>query len=672
MPTFEISLPNGEQYHVDAPDENAAYSALRGQHQGLDKYHQNARNLINDQAAKGRDISGGYLDKYLKGATMGFGDELVAGARTGLGAIVDPIKHIGDANYKPISIGERYNYEKALEDERAKDADRRTGAFGTIAELVGGLGTGVGAARSGLTLLKQGQSLGQMARAGALEGAGYGAVSGAGEGDGLSDRLRKALGGAASGAALGGALPLAAEGIKVAAAKPLSNLLATRDPKTAVAAKLAEDLKASGKSLDQVKLEIDNANAAGVPITLADVLGNEGQRRLYTAAGASGPGREFAKTFLNRRQAGQADRVSNILDEGLGLDQIGRPTARRYEEALTDVRKNAADRNYPAARRGAGEVDVSPVIDFANTNLVPSVNPARENSVERAVSDAVSYLRGEEGDISNFSQALQAKTEIQAILDKNPRASYILGPMLQRLDAALADASAGYRRANDTFARHSRDIEAIAAGQDASKGGRFANNVADYNALSPQGQASFRVGYGDVKQGQLEKYRAGRNAADWLLTPKTEAELGAMSQYQGPTVPGGNNPANEIERRLGLENTTSQTRNAVLGGSRTAENLADMEGAGIDPRIFAAIGQLFHGNVKGALSSGGQFVSTYGGGNTPAVREELAKLYLSNGNVDLGALLKQANQQSSKWSRRQRRAVQGLLSAGAIGAGSLQ
>lgn len=672
MPTFEISLPSGEKYHVDAPDEATAYSALRGQHSDLDKYHQRARQLIDDQAAKGRDISGGFLDKYLKGATMGFGDELVAGMRTGLGAVADPFRHIGDPNYKSVPLAERYNYEKALEDERAKDADRKTGVFGTVAELAGGLGTGVGAARSGLTLLKQGQTLGQMARAGALEGAGYGAVSGAGEGDGLNDRLQKAFKGGVAGAAIGGSLPLAAEGIKVAAAKPLSNILATRDPQSAAVARLAEDLQSSGKSIDQVKLEIDNANAAGIPITLADVMGKEGQRRLYTAAGASGPGRDFATTFLNRRQSGQADRVSNILDEGLGLDQLGRPTARRYEEALTKVRKDAADINYPAARRGAGEVDVSPVVDFANTNLVPSVNPARDNSVERAVSDAVSYLRGEEGDISNFNQALQAKTEIQAILDKNPRASYILGPMLQRLDAALADASAGYRRANDTFARQSGDIEAIAAGQDASRGGRFANNVADYNSLSPQGQASFRVGYGDVKQGQLEKYRAGRNAADWLLTPKTEAELGAMSQYQGPTVPGGNNPANEIERRLGLENTTSQTRNAVLGGSRTAENLADMEGAGVDPRLFAALGQLFHGNLKGALSSGGQFISTYGGGNTPAVREQLAKLYLSNGNIDLAALLKQANQQSSKWNRRQRRAVQGLLSTGAIGAGGMQ
>jgi len=170
--------------------------------------------------------------------------------RTGLGAVADPLRHIGDPNYQSVPLAERYRYEKALEDERAKTADKKTGALGTLAELVGGLGTGVGAARSGLTLLKQGQTLGQMARAGASEGAGYGAVSGAGGGDGVNDRLQKAFTGGAMGAALGGTLPLAAEGIKVAAAKPLSNILAARDPQSAAVAKLAEDLQSSGKSLE--------------------------------------------------------------------------------------------------------------------------------------------------------------------------------------------------------------------------------------------------------------------------------------------------------------------------------------------------------------------------------------------------------------------------------------
>ncbi|NDB69592.1 MAG: hypothetical protein EB015_16625, partial [Methylocystaceae bacterium] len=133
MPTFHIELDDGRKFEIDAADQQSALGAIPHiqAEPKLDQYHQRARDVINDQAAKGRDISGGYLDKYLKGATMGFGDELVAGLRTGLGAVVDPLRHIGDANYKSVPIAERYKYEKALEDERAKDADRKTGVFGT-------------------------------------------------------------------------------------------------------------------------------------------------------------------------------------------------------------------------------------------------------------------------------------------------------------------------------------------------------------------------------------------------------------------------------------------------------------------------------------------------------------------------------------------------------------
>lgn len=97
MPTFHIELDDGRKFEIDAEDQASALNAIpQIQSQPkLDQYHQRARDVINEQAARGRDISGGYLDKYLKGATMGFGDELVAGMRTGLGAVVDPMLHIG-------------------------------------------------------------------------------------------------------------------------------------------------------------------------------------------------------------------------------------------------------------------------------------------------------------------------------------------------------------------------------------------------------------------------------------------------------------------------------------------------------------------------------------------------------------------------------------------------
>src|SRR6516165_6652683 len=43
-------------------------------------------------------------------------------------------------------------------------------------------------------------------------------------------------------------------------------------------------------------------------------------------------------------------------------------------------------------------------------------------------------------------------------------------------------------------------------------------------------------------------------------------------------------PGNDLlQRRLGREMTMFETRNAALGGSKTADNLADADALGIDP-----------------------------------------------------------------------------------------
>ena len=688
MPTFQIELDDGRKFEVDAVDQQSALAAFHPgveQTQPLDKYHQNARNLITSQAAKGRDISGGYLDKYLKGATMGFGDELVAGMRTGLGAVVDPLRHIGDANYKSVPLAERYNYEKALEDERAKDADKKTGLLGTAAELAGGLGTGVGAARSGLTLLKNGQTLGQMARAGAMEGAGYGAISGAGEGDGVNDRLQKAFTGGVAGAALGGTIPLAAEGIKVAAAKPISNILAARDPQGAAVARLAEDLQSSGKTIDQVKLEIDSANAAGIPITLADVLGKEGQRRLYTAAGASGPGRDFATTFLDQRQAGQSGRIANLFDEALGADR----TAKQAGEAFIDQARKQSEPYYKAIQEYPSEITPR-VENFLKEPLMKDalnkgIQIQRNNAIA-AGEDLSGYTlretqRANDAGLNSFNfknyQAMKIglddmleqyrdKTTGKLVLDAYGKSVL---KMRQALDDDLKQMFDGYAKADAMYAGPASVDQAVGLGKQMAGSGRYEDNIAAFNNLTDAQKVGARLGYADNKLSAIERRSEGTNNANNLINPKTQNELEAMSLYQGPSLP---NSPSEIRRRLDLENTMSKTRNMALGGSRTAENQADMAGAGIDPRLFSALGQLVQGNVKGALSSGSQFLSTYGGGNTPAVREQLAKLYLSNGNVDLASLLRQANQKSQKLNKRQKEAIQGLLSAGAIQAGSMQ
>ena len=74
--------------------------------------------------------------------------------------------------------------------------------------------------------------------------------------------------------------------------------------------------------------------------------------------------------------------------------------------------------------------------------------------------------------------------------------------------------------------------------------------------------------------------------------------------------------------------TMFETRNAALGGSKTADNLADADALGIDPSI---VGYILHGNYGGAvrwlIHAGSNAVT----GNTPKVRPAVADLLLRNG-----------------------------------------
>lgn len=150
----------------------------------------------------------GTVDAAVRGAadaaTFGFMDEIAAGlgAATGIGGT------FGD-------------YEGNLRRQRGIDkADEEVNKIARIGgQLAGGVGTGVGLARNGATLMRGGMSLPAAVGAGALEGAAYGGAYGAGSAE--EDRLSGAVDGAKVGAVIGGAVPIIARGIG-AATRPLS------------------------------------------------------------------------------------------------------------------------------------------------------------------------------------------------------------------------------------------------------------------------------------------------------------------------------------------------------------------------------------------------------------------------------------------------------------------
>lgn len=607
--------------NADAAGDTEAARVLAGEITRLraadtpkpDKYQQAAIDEQADLKAKGIDPGAGLTRRLAHGATLGADSTILAGLQT-------PLEMIKRGTFDPR---EGYNYAKAREDQIMGDARKNTGLLGTAAEVLGGGVSGAGLARAGLTAARVlGPDAGLLARAGAsaADAAGLGAFTGAMEGNGLAERGENALKGAALGGLLGGVLPPALA-IGGAAISPItSNLRARINPTGFAQSQVARGVSESRMTPQQIAQSVAQAGNEGQGMfTVADAMGNAGQRLLSTTARAPGQARTDVVNFLEGRQAGQGRRVANTLAEGFDAPQ----TAAQTEARLMAQRGADADAAYSAVRAGAGRTDLVPTINaidrtigtgpgqalqVANDSVEGALRPFRErlSRVNPDDFEAVQRIR--------FDMADAAQNARQSGYGNRARE---IGNAVRELDAAMENASSGYRQANRAFAQASRDIEAVQTGRQAATRGRSEDTIPAFQALGQNGQQAFRSGYVDPLIASTQGATFGTNKARPLINDAFQTEAGVMA-------PG--NPL--MQRRIGREETMFQTRNAALGNSKTAENLADDAAMGIDPTL---VGQVLSGNWTGALRSVIASGSNALSGNTPAVRQAVADILLTRG-----------------------------------------
>lgn len=687
-----ISLQGADGLTHNFPDDTPKDVIDRVMGDVGDKYQQWARKTVsaeNKNGAEGYlpDVMQGSQRKILQGLTGNFADDALAYGH----AAIDPI--LGKGANLPFS--ERLKYEKARQNEYNRVADEKSGTTGDIA---GGLASALGISRlgkAGMTLMPETAEgltgLGKTMLAGAGEGAGYGALYGAGEGDGLDDKASKAITGGLGGGVFGAALPAVLAGAKKAAAQPISNLIAARNPEEYAASQYANAINNSGQSIDDVMGQVNNANAAGVPLNIADATGKSGQRLLYAAASAEGPGRDIATRTLNDRQAGQSERIGHLLDEALGADRTGRQAGQEFMQQAAENSRPlyAASDAYPiqwnqniekfiqdpiaqrAFRKGIAIQRMEALAQDPNAFNARDFSAAGYNAAASApdVIAAGPNMRSLDAikkGLDNIIEGYRDKTTGRLQLDEYGRA---VDQVRRRFIQELDQVNPRYAEARAAWAGPAAQNEAIGLGKQMAQGGRYADNIDTFNRLNDAQKVGARIGYADSKAAGLERSTEGRNNANSLITPKTQNELEAMSLYQGPRQPGA---PNEIRRRLDWENTMNQTRNQALMGSRTAENMADQKTSGVDARLMGALKSFATMHpVQGAAELFGAAGNLYGG-NTAAVREQLARIGLSNGNVDLTELLRRANAKGVRGRKIERQALQGLLGGGAASIGGLQ
>lgn len=487
---------------------------------------------------------------------------------------------------------------------------------------------------------------------GAALGLGEGATYGFMEGqDGLEGRLNEAGTYGLVGAGAGAFAPPIIRGAQSAARGVVDPIAAALNMGNRGRANKAmgATMREAGQSPDDLARSVGRAAQQGQPeFRTMDALGMPGQRRASGLVRSGGDAAEEIRDYLATRQADQGNRVARFTDEAFGLNNR---TANQITDSLKNERGQAADAAYDAARGNAGPVDVRRAVSVIDERIGPMQGSgivgdgidgklARYRNRLAARAPEKSRLGGTdlagEGidstptsvELSDFNRVLGVKQSVQDDIGAAVRAgrnneARELRKLEAALDEALQEASDQYRVANDGFREASRVIDAIDEGRGMARPStRAADNVQRFGQMAPEQQATARVGYGDEAMKRIERNKSptANKAKEVYGSTKSRVESDAMAT--DPRLFGD---------RMARENTMWDTQNIALGGSRTADNLADQQAAQqATSGIMQAGRSLANLQFGDAIANTGRALGPVLGGQNEATKKLLAEMLMSD------------------------------------------
>jgi hypothetical protein len=604
---------------------------------GPDKYRQAAIDERDKFIAAGASPPlEGYGAKAAYGAGMGWGDELMAGALTPLEMIK---RGIADPR-------EAYKYTKAAQDLSTENQPQ--GFLGGAASLSGGLATGAGvfggprAATIPFTSRALPEAVAPAYNYGrnVLKGSALGAAVGAGEGNNFDERLSGAKMGGVLGGGVAAALPIVAPvagfGARIMQAprlRPAENMAVDQ------VSKAAAD---SGQTLDQILQKMRDAHAAGqTDYTLADAIGKEGERKLAAQGKIPGPARERITEVLGTRDLNMPQRVSGEVGRALGAPGTA-------EQATTSLIDQASTQSSPLYK-AAEEVPTwsSKLDDFlkqpeAQAGLKHGVTIQRLESVGTGKpfnpTDAAITSFNEAGDpiisgVPNMRTLQTVKIGLDKMIEDNTDKitgktnayGRALTGFKNRMLDEMTTTNPLYGEANAAFAGPMRVKEAVEQGREMASRGRFEDTVPAFQSLPPAEQQGVRIGYADAVRAPLEK--TGNYPT--ILREKSmkgSNELANLSLYQGPQMPG---RPDQMRQFLNREEEMQRTSKAALGGSSTAENLADITSAPGGGEAVGMITSAAGHSPGGFIKNATEFLLRASKGESEKQRDAIAKMLLT-------------------------------------------
>lgn len=527
----------------------------------------------------------------LQGASFGFSDEILAAAAAIPAAIA--------TGTSPL---EAYrDMQSAMSSEQKAYAEKNPVKAGLL-ELGGGLLTGGATGLKALPglLQKVSKPVASMALGG-VQGGLYGAGI-AESGDTLKEAAKGAGIGMVAAPVLGYAAEKAGDAVG-ALAKWAANKLAGT-PRTDAERAVRQMAERAGLSADEV---IDRFRRLGPEAVLADT--DETMRRAARAAADQvGPVANQARGLLDARQMGASGRLSETLQDALGVD------AGDFKTMIEQLKRTQAVKADPlyARAREEGSAALSAMRDdylAANPNATgwewlglgdrPSLASAIRAGVKAAKDEGKDPGDNLMSILDAAKQGLDSKIE-RFITSGQKKSARPLLKLKSDLLEVLDSVSPSYRQARDTFAGD-------AALLDAAKKGRM------FFKLDAEDLADLSQG---MSQSEREMFRRGaakeivQKLDDMALThdpSKIVNKKSLLDRYNA--IFDAPDQAETFIRQALSEREFARTRQIVTGGSQTSTNIQAGQGLNEAVQPEALVSFLSGQPAAGALAMARELLS---------------------------------------------------------------
>ena len=495
---------------------------------------------LGEQWSETESAGAGFVD----GLTLGFGDEIYGGIKSGGGLWGDYAKERDEARAW-LAEAKEQNPKSYLAGEVGSAFVPGLGAANLVGRGARLAGKGVdvgsdlvkaagsGALETGLATVGASESLDDLSAVGLAANAGIGAGAGAGinavlgiGGKGLG-KLANGFGPAFSGQTARGTQ------------------------------KVTQALRDDG--FDTVESVRARAAELGDEALVAD-LGANTQSTLATYGNRQGPGRQQMVETLQARNDGASGRVQNAIDDTIEMN------SKTGKQNLTDIEKAAKEKAQPLYEKAYATpiTDVSPELAKLITDPL----------MKSAIKEARKSFPGKGVNVRFLHEMLKSVgDEIGKAGRKGAgsRANDLIG-LKDKLKAEIERIAPEFAEAQKIWAGKKSFGRALEAGQKAvGKNTRVANKVDEFRALSDADQDAFRMGVADELSARLERIRDTAQGEAGAVANKvvgSDAERMLVDEVFG-------NEGKVLIDILNQEGTFKNTYNQATRQSPTAQRMGD-------------------------------------------------------------------------------------------------